>query len=590
MSGPTQGAADDNRTTAGQSWSASPQWARFTRLLLFVAPFAVAWAAVHWTQSFFFRPDGPVGAGLWLLQAMGLAVGVSAVIDRFTSRFLPLATLLGMSLTFPDQAPSRFGVALRSGTLRNLQRRIEEMTATGLDPDHALAARQAVELVTMLGRHERLTRGHTERVRAHADLIAVELGLDEEDRNKLAWASLLHDIGKLTVPAEILNKNGRPSDEEWAILKTHPAAGEAFIEPLADWLGDWRLATSEHHERWDGGGYPRGLAGEDISLAGRIVAAADAFDVITSKRSYKRAMPAEAARRELVKCSGTQFDPAIVRAMLRVSVGHQARTGRFGWLFELPRLAGVAQSAAVPAAAVVAVATASATLTTIPSASTAADALAFIDETAAAAPADPATEGGPGDGEPGDGGAGDESTTAPTTLPSTGDGSEPETTGPTTTSTGGTPDTTIPGTDGPGTSVSVTIPIDATLPTTLPLDETVPVVTVPLVTTVVDLVTTLLPSTVVEIVGPVAIADIAVAQPQTAVLIPVTANDIAGSSPLQTVTILSGPLNGTATVDGLSIRYTSGLFFLGIDNISYRVCDGNNRCATSTVAITVATL
>jgi HD-GYP domain-containing protein (c-di-GMP phosphodiesterase class II) len=90
-----------------------------------------------------------------------------------------------------------------------------------------------VELVARLGRHERLTRGHTERVRAYADTIAVELGLSESDRYLLQWSCLLHDIGKLAVAPEILNKNGKPTDEEWMSLRRHPEVGGEIVEPLA---------------------------------------------------------------------------------------------------------------------------------------------------------------------------------------------------------------------------------------------------------------------------------------------------------------------------------------------------------------------
>ncbi len=116
---------------------------------------------------------------------------------------------------------------------------------------------------------------------------------------------MLHDLGKLNVPSEILNKPGSPDETEWAILQTHPTAAAELLEPLRPWLGDWINAAAEHHERWDGAGYPLGLAGTEISLAGRITAVADAFDVITSRRSYKESMSAETARQELIRCAGS---------------------------------------------------------------------------------------------------------------------------------------------------------------------------------------------------------------------------------------------------------------------------------------------
>ena len=212
------------------------------------------------------------------------------------------------------------------------------MAAEQALPDGSLqeAAEHAVALVAELGRHERLTRGHTERVRARAELIGAEMGLSEEDLQLLRWGVLLHDVGKLEVPAEILNKEGKLTSEEWEILKAHPENGARMVAPLAEWLGEWSKVAVEHHEKWDGSGYPLGLSGTDISLAGRITAVADAYDVITTKRSYKEAMSAEAARKELVRSSGSHFDPVVVRAALRVGLRESKRVGLVGWLFELP--------------------------------------------------------------------------------------------------------------------------------------------------------------------------------------------------------------------------------------------------------------
>ena len=159
------------------------------------------------------------------------------------------------------------------------------------DAGDAASAQEAAEilfhLVGALDVHDRITRGHAERVRAYAYSLGRELGLAADDLDRLNWAALLHDIGKLEVSTEILNKPGRPTDEEWQQLRAHPLYGETLVEPLREWLGDWADAVGYHHERWDGTGYPRGVAGAEIPLAGRIVAIADVFDVITSARSYK---------------------------------------------------------------------------------------------------------------------------------------------------------------------------------------------------------------------------------------------------------------------------------------------------------------
>lgn len=325
---------------------------------MLLAPIVASFAVTRLLSPGLWHPGGAFGLIVFVIQVAAVGTVAALVAQRALRRFLPLATLLNLTLVFPDRAPSRFGVALRAGSLTRLRDSLD----VDLPSDHQLAAERLVELVTALGRHERLTRGHTERVRAYSDLIAEEMGLSVEARQKLAWAAMIHDVGKLTVPAEILSLPGKPNDEQWAILRNHPTAGGHIVEPLAGWLGEWRLAASQHHERWDGGGYPLGLAGTEISLAGRIVAVADAYDVITSARSYKSAMSPQAARDEMVRCSGTQFDPDVVRALLKASLGRERRRVSFlGWLPELGFLALVPRGITHAAAATTSTAAATTT-------------------------------------------------------------------------------------------------------------------------------------------------------------------------------------------------------------------------------------
>ncbi len=290
---------------------------------------------------------------MWFAQGLAVGTGISVILDRWVRRLLPLVALLRMSMIFPDEAPSRFAMALRAGSFRRIEQRVAEVNQTGLGANAAEASATAIEFITMLSDHDRMTRGHTERVRAYADIIGTEMGLSDDERAKLAWGVMLHDIGKVTVPADVLNKTDPLTDTEWALLKTHPEAGGRLLTPLADWLGPWARAAAEHHERWDGGGYPLGLSGEEISLAGRITAVADAYDVITSNRSYKKAMSVEAARREMVDCAGAQFDPAVVRAFLNVSLGRRWTAGVLATLSNLP-LANLTSAPAVITAGVAA--------------------------------------------------------------------------------------------------------------------------------------------------------------------------------------------------------------------------------------------
>ena len=232
---------------------------------------------------------------------------------------LPLAALLDLSLLFPDAAPSRFRTALRAGSTR-------ELTRTLQGPQRpAEAARTVVALLAALARHDRDTRRHTERVRAYTDLLGEALRLPQADRDRLRWAALLHDLGKLSVAPAVLRKPARLDDREWEVVRGHPAAGAELAAGLEPFLGEWFSGIRQHHERWDGGGYPDGLAGEQIGRAARIVAVADSFEVMTAGRSYRSAMPAEKARTELVAESGRQFDPAVVRALLDVSLSRLER-------------------------------------------------------------------------------------------------------------------------------------------------------------------------------------------------------------------------------------------------------------------------
>jgi putative nucleotidyltransferase with HDIG domain len=163
------------------------------------------------------------------------------------------------------------------------------------------------------------TGGHSERVADLTLAIAAEMGFveDTDEYRNLSWGALLHDVGKIAVPDNILRKPGALTSDEWETMRRHPAAGYEILLKI-DFLKTASQIVMSHHERYDGGGYPRGLAGEEIPLGARIFTIADAFDAMTSDRTYRGAMPAEEALAEVLRNSGTQFDPAAVRAFLSV--------------------------------------------------------------------------------------------------------------------------------------------------------------------------------------------------------------------------------------------------------------------------------
>jgi HD-GYP domain-containing protein (c-di-GMP phosphodiesterase class II) len=289
------------------------------------------------------EPSGAIATAIWFAAIFIASMVVLIAIDRFARRLLPLAMLLKLSLVFPDRAPSRLAVALRAGNPRRLAAAAKSATGTVLadDPETVLT------LASALNAHDRRTRGHSERVRALSDLLAEELNLPDDDAERLRWAAFLHDIGKLTVPAKVLNKPGALDSREWGIMRGHPQAGQRYTTSLATWLGDWLHAVDQHHEKFDGSGYPDGLAGSEISLAGRIVAVSDAFETMTAVRSYNKPRSPEQAREELSRCAGSHFDPSVVRAMLSVSVGRLRWTvGAAAWLAQIPFLGVPARAGA----------------------------------------------------------------------------------------------------------------------------------------------------------------------------------------------------------------------------------------------------
>ncbi len=163
------------------------------------------------------------------------------------------------------------------------------------------------------------TFGHVEEVEKLGIMTARELGLDLSGRNKdiLSAALTLHDVGKIGVPDHVLTKPGALTEEEWKIMRTHVEKGVRILEPLTDFK-KVREIIWQHHERYDGKGYPRGMRGEEIAIEARIVSVVDAFHAIVSTRCYSQGRPVEEAFRELKNCAGTQFDPQVVEAFIRV--------------------------------------------------------------------------------------------------------------------------------------------------------------------------------------------------------------------------------------------------------------------------------
>jgi HD-GYP domain-containing protein (c-di-GMP phosphodiesterase class II) len=161
------------------------------------------------------------------------------------------------------------------------------------------------------------TADHSRSVVELVQAVAKELDVDESTRQEMEFAALLHDVGKISISKDILNKPAKLSEAEFEVMKTHTIEGQFMLDRVGGLLGRVGEIVRSCHERWDGGGYPDGLAGEEIPLTARIVFVCDAYNAMTTDRPYRKALSMEDALEELVRNAGTQFDPTVVAALIR---------------------------------------------------------------------------------------------------------------------------------------------------------------------------------------------------------------------------------------------------------------------------------
>lgn len=177
---------------------------------------------------------------------------------------------------------------------------------------------QIVEaLVNTIDAKDKYTKGHSERVAKYSVMIAKHMEFEEEQISYIRYAAMLHDIGKIGVPDEIINKPSRLTDEEYAVIKKHPAIGEEILKSITA-VPDIASGARWHHERYDGRGYPDGIADIDIPEIARIISVADAYDAMTSGRAYRKRMTQAEVREQIVNGIGTQFDPVFGNIMLDI--------------------------------------------------------------------------------------------------------------------------------------------------------------------------------------------------------------------------------------------------------------------------------
>ncbi len=324
-----------NTDLSGERWPRRPAWSAVVRGVVLAVPLVAGFGAALAVAGALPRPHGVAGTVAWYGATLAASLVAVVVVDRLARRLLPLASLLRLTLVFPDQAPSRMAVALSASS----RTRIDAMLRAATNAEDEAGVQTLVTLATALNSHDRRTRGHAERTRALAELVGEELGLSSRDADRLRWAALLHDVGKIRVPSSLLNKRGPLTASEWTTMERHPVEGAVLVESMRPWLGEWVDGIGQHHERFDGSGYPDGLAHDEISLAARIIAVADSFETMTAVRAYNKPKSVADARREVVRCAGSHFDPTVVRALLNVSLGRMRWTvGVAAWIAELPIL------------------------------------------------------------------------------------------------------------------------------------------------------------------------------------------------------------------------------------------------------------
>ena len=198
-----------------------------------------------------------------------------------------------------------------------LQRNLAEEVEKKTKENEALFLHVVKSLADAIDAKDSYTNGHSGRVAEYARMIAKRFGYGTKEQSDIYMMGLLHDVGKIGVPDKVINKPGKLTDEEFAFIKKHPVIGAQILENIEEMPS---LATGArwHHERFDGTGYPDRLAGEKIPEAARIIAVADAYDAMTSNRSYHSVMPQEKVRGEILRCSGTQFDPKFANIMVKM--------------------------------------------------------------------------------------------------------------------------------------------------------------------------------------------------------------------------------------------------------------------------------
>lgn len=255
-----------------------------------------------------------IRTGLWVTLILFTLIPLAAAVIQYF--------LYGIYIT--DMAIIDMVVILYIFTLLDTRSRLRQSRSKEMqllkekeEMTRELFSQTAVALVSAIDAKDTYTQGHSVRVAEYSGKIAWIAGKSKDECDRIYYAALLHDVGKIGIPDQIINKKGKLTAEEFEMIKSHPVIGSEILSKITrfSYLSE---AARYHHERYDGKGYPDGLKGEEIPDIARIISVADAYDAMTSNRSYRSPLSQEEVRGELVRCSGTQFDPAYAKIMVRL--------------------------------------------------------------------------------------------------------------------------------------------------------------------------------------------------------------------------------------------------------------------------------
>ena len=255
-----------------------------------------------------------IRAKMWIILILFAMMPLAAAIIQF---YISDIYITDMAIVVMVVLLYIFTLLDTNGRLENAQMREIQMLLEDQEHTRKLFTETAIALVDAIEAKDRYTQGHSTRVAEYSRMIATLLGKSEDECNDIYYAALLHDVGKIGVPDSVINKKVDLTSEELGVIRKHAMIGYQILSEISD-FPYLAMVARNHHERFDGAGYPDGLKGKDIPEFARIISVADAYDAMTSNRSYREQLTQENVREEFLRCSGTQFDPDYVDVMIRL--------------------------------------------------------------------------------------------------------------------------------------------------------------------------------------------------------------------------------------------------------------------------------